>query len=159
MGKSAFESELKRRDEAAMRDQVFNSLDLLCVISVYLSFGDILNLFEVGLGCLGDVLKTRKMKEGLTKQLFSFLVNEGWGRFRNEPARGSISFERSLQETADYAKVFCLVGFGEVFLGLFQPFVDHLLKEGTLGLYIPVFQRAQEVWMEYKGISTLNENK
>ena len=155
MGKSAFESELKRRDEAAMRDQVFNSLDLLCVISVYLSFGDILNLFEVGLGCLGDVLKTRKMKEGLTKQLFSFLVNEGWGRFRNEPARGSISFDRSLQETADYAKVFCLVGFGKVFLDL--PLVDHLIKEGTLGLYIPVFQRAQEVWMEYKDISILGE--
>ena len=155
MGKSAFESELKRRDEAAMRDQVFNSLDLLCVISVYLSFGDILNLFEVGLGCLGDVLKTRKMKEGLTKQLFSFLVNEGWGRFRNEPARGSISFDRSLQETADYAKVFCLVGFGKVFLDL--PLVDYLLKEGTLGLYIPVFVRAQEVWMEYKGISILDK--
>ena len=155
MGKSAFGSELKRRDEAARRDQVFNSLDLLCVISVYLSFGDILNLFEVGLGCLGDVLKTRKMKEGLTKQLFSFLVNEGWGRFRNEPARGSISFDRSLQETADYAKVFCLVGFGKVFLDL--PLVDHLLKEGTLGLYIPVFQRAQEVWMECKGISILDE--
>ena len=155
MGKSAFESELKRRDEAAMRDQVFNSLDLLCVISVYLSFGDILNLFEVGLGCLEDVLKTRKMKEGLTKQLFSFLVNEGWGRFRNEPARGSISFDRSLQETADYVKVFCLVGFGKVFLDL--PLVDHLIKEGTLGLYIPVFVRAQEVWMEYKGISILGE--
>ena len=155
MGKSAFESELKRRDEAAMRDQVFNSLDLLCVISVYLSFGDILNLFEVGLGCLGDVLKTRKMKEGLTKQLFSFLVNEGWGRFRNEPARGSISFDRSLQETADYAKVFCLVGFGKVFLDL--PLVDHLIEEGTRGLYIPVFVRAQEVWMEYKGISILGE--
>ena len=155
MGKSAFESELKRRDEAAMRDQVFNSLDLLCVISVYLSFGDILNLFEVGLGCLGDVLKTRKTEEGLTKQLFSFLVNEGWGRFRNEPARGSISFDRSLQETADYAKVFCLVGFGKVFLDL--PLVDHLIKEGTLGLYIPVFVRAQEVWMEYKGISILDE--
>ena len=155
MGKSAFESELKRRDEAAMRDQVFNSLDLLCVISVYLSFGDILNLFEVGLGCLGDVLKTRKMKEGLTKQLFSFLVNEGWGRFRNEPARGSISFDRSLQETADYVKVFCLVGFGKVFLDL--PLVDHLIEEGTRGLYIPVFVRAQEVWMEYKGISILDE--
>ena len=155
MGKSAFGSELKRRDEAARRDQVFNSLDLLCVISVYLSFGDILNLFEVGLGCLGDVLKTRKMKEGLTKQLFSFLVNEGWGRFRNEPARGSISFDRSLQETADYVKVFCLVGFGKVFLDL--PLVDHLIKEGTLGLYIPVFVRAQEVWMEYKGISILDE--
>ena len=155
MGKSAFESELKRRDEAAMRDQVFNSLDLLCVISVYLSFGDILNLFEVGLGCLGDVLKTRKMKEGLTKQLFSFLVNEGWGRFRNEPARGSISFDRSLQETADYVKVFCLVGFGKVFLDL--PLVDHLIEEGTRGLYIPVFVRAQEVWMEYKGISILGE--
>ena len=155
MGKSAFESELKRRDEAAMRDQVFNSLDLLCVISVYLSFGDILNLFEVGLGCLGDVLKTRKTKEGLTKQLFSFLVNEGWGRFRNEPARGSISFDRSLQETADYVKVFCLVGFGKVFLDL--PLVDHLIEEGTRGLYIPVFVRAQEVWMEYKDISILGE--
>ena len=157
MGKSAFESELKRRDEEARRDQVFNSLDLLCVISVYLSFGDILNLFEVGLGCLGDVLKTRKMKEGLTKQLFSFLVNEGWGRFSNQPARGSISFDRSLQETADYANVFSLVGFAKGFLDL--PLVDYLLKEGTLGLYIPVFQRAQEVWMEYKGISTLDENK
>ena len=155
MGESAFGSELKRRDEAARRDQVFNSLDLLCVISVYLSFGDILNLFEVGLGCLGDVLKTRKMKEGLTKQLFSFLVNEGWGRFRNEPARGSISFDRSLQETADYVKVFCLVGFGKVFLDL--PLVDHLIEEGTRGLYIPVFVRAQEVWMEYKGISILGE--
>ena len=89
--------ELKKKSyETAIRNQVFNNLDLLCMVSVHLSFEDILNLSEVGLGCLEDVLKTKKMREELTKQLFNFLVNKGWGK--SEPDRGSAPFERSLQK-------------------------------------------------------------
>ena len=61
--------------EMSAKDKVLANLDLLSMITIYLSFEDILNLSKVGFGCLGDVLKTTRMKDELKKQLFNCLFN------------------------------------------------------------------------------------
>ena len=108
--------------EMSAKDKVLANLDLLSLITIYLSFEDILNLSKVGFGCLGDVLKTTRMKDELKKQLFNFLFNKGWGERR--PLYGSESFENSQQKLGEYVKIFCLGGLNvkNLFEALLQKF-------------------------------------
>ena len=123
--------------ETAVKNKVLTNLDLMSMVTVYLSFEDILNLSEIGFGCLEDVLKTKRMREVLTKQLFNVLVNEGWGN--SKPDCGSESFGRSQQKIVNYAKVFCLTGFDVGFTSLFEALLDKLFKKETPNSDIYIF--------------------
>ena len=94
--------------EIRAADRVFDNVEVMTQIGLYLDLVDVLSFLESGIGNFEEVLVGRRVKKEMLAHLMAFLAKRGWGE--RMPEYGSEMFDNCNKEISNYVKIVSYLG-------------------------------------------------